>query len=458
MTRIIFFAKITCSVIICTFVVVFWDSLVLILCVEFLNRYMEDYNISRGKHFYTIGLSYKKADAEIRGHFSLDEEAKKNLLLQAKEEGLEELIVTSTCNRTEIYGFAQHPFQLIKLLCEHTHGTIEEFERVAYVYKNKDAISHMFRVGTGLDSQILGDFEIISQLKTAFLQSRKAGLANPFFERLINAVIQASKRIKNETDISSGATSVSFASVQYILHNFENPSEQNILLFGTGKIGRNTCDNLVKHTKNSQITLINRTKNKAERIAGKFDLTVKDYADLQAEIRQSDVLIVATGAQNPTITKDLIYNKKPLLILDLSIPKNVAEEVNDIPGVSVIHLDHLSQMTDETLERRKASVPQAKEIIREIEAEFNSWLETRKFAPTIKALKKKLRAIKDAEVDFQRRKIDGFNDRQAEILGDRIIQKIMNQFANHLKGDSNNTDESLDLIQKVFHLEELEKK
>ncbi len=117
---------------------------------------MEDYNISRGKHFYTIGLSYKKADAEVRGHFSLDETGKKNLLEQAKAEGIDELIVTSTCNRTEIYGFAQHPFQLIKLLCEHTHGTVEEFEKVAYVYKNKDAISHMFRVGTGLDSQILG--------------------------------------------------------------------------------------------------------------------------------------------------------------------------------------------------------------------------------------------------------------------------------------------------------------
>ncbi|MGB7786401.1 MAG: glutamyl-tRNA reductase [Salinimicrobium sp.] len=419
---------------------------------------MEDYNISRGKHFYTIGLSYKKADAEIRGHFSLDEEARKNLLEQAKEEGIDGLIVTSTCNRTEIYGFAQHPFQLIKLLCEHTHGTVEEFEKVAYVYKNKEAISHMFRVGTGLDSQILGDFEIISQLKAAFLMSRKAGVANPFFERLINSVIQASKRIKNETDISSGATSVSFASVQYILNNFENPAEQNILLFGTGKIGRNTCENLVKHTKNSQITLINRTKNKAEKIAGKFDLTVKDYADLQAEIRQADILIVATGAQNPTITKELIYNKKPLLILDLSIPKNVSEEVNDIPGVSVIHLDHLSQITDETLERRKASVPQAHAIIQEMEADFNSWLETRKFAPTIKALKKKLREMKDAEVDFQRRKINDFNDKQAEILGDRIIQKIMNQFANHLKGDSNNTDESLELIQKVFQLEELAKK
>jgi glutamyl-tRNA reductase len=419
---------------------------------------MEDYNISRGKHFYTIGLSYKKADAEIRGHFSLDENAKKNLLEQAKIEGIDGLIVTSTCNRTEIYGFAQHPFQLIKLLCEHTHGTVEEFEKVAYVYKNKEAISHMFRVGTGLDSQILGDFEIISQLKAAFLMSREAGVANPFFERLINSVIQASKRIKNETDISSGATSVSFASVQYILNNYENPADQNILLFGTGKIGRNTCENLVKHTKNSHITLVNRTKGKAEKIAGKFHLTVKDYADLQAEIRQSDILIVATGAQNPTITKDLIYNKKELLILDLSIPKNVADEVKELPGVKVIHLDHLSQMTDETLERRKASVPKAKEIIEEMEADFNSWLETRKFAPTIKALKKKLREMKDAEVDFQRRKINDFNDQQAEILGDRIIQKIMKQFANHLRGDSNNTDESLELIQKVFHLEEVAKK
>ena len=415
---------------------------------------MEDYNISRGKHFYIIGLSYKKADAVVRGHFSLDEIGRKNLLRQAKLEGIDGLLVTSTCNRTELCGFAQHPYQLIKLLCEETRGTVEEFEKVAYVYKNKEAISHLFRVGTGLDSQILGDFEIISQLKTSFAHSKEAGVANPFLERLINSVIQASKRIKNETEISSGATSVSFASVQYILRNYENPAEQNILLFGTGKIGRNTCENLVKHTKNSRITLINRTKDRAEKIAGKFDLTVKDYADLQAEIRGADILIVATGAQNPTVTRDLIYNKKNLLILDLSIPKNVSEEVEELQGVKVIHLDDLSRMTDQTLQRRKASVPVAEQIIKETEADFNSWLETRKFAPTIKALKKKLREMKDAEVDFQRKKNVDFNNEQAEILGDRIIQKIMKQFANHLKEDSNATDESLELIQRMFRLEE----
>ena len=126
---------------------------------------MKNNNILKTTTFYAVGLSYKKADAEMRGKFSLDAQAKINLLAQAKKEGIETLIVTSTCNRTEIYGFAQHPFQLIKLLCENSQGTVEEFQQVAFVYKKQEAINHMFLVGTGLDSQILGDFEIISQYR-----------------------------------------------------------------------------------------------------------------------------------------------------------------------------------------------------------------------------------------------------------------------------------------------------
>ena len=410
-------------------------------------------NTNKTTYFYAIGLSYKKADAEIRGHFSLDENAKSNLLEQAKETGIESLIVTSTCNRTEIYGFAEHPFQLIKLLCDNTKGTVEEFQKVASIYKGKEAISHMFKVGSGLDSQILGDFEIISQLKTSARKSKKVNLLNAFLERLINAVIQASKRIKTETNISSGATSVSFASVQYIMRTVENVTNKNILLFGTGKIGRNTCENLVKHTKNEHITLINRTKNKAEEVAGKFNLLVKDYANLQEEINQSDVLIVATGAQNPTVDKHLIQSKKPLLVLDLSIPRNVNIDVKELEHVTLIHLDDLSQITDETLEKRKEQIPLAKEIIQEVEADFNAWLETRKFAPTIKALKLKLNDFKTAELDTQRKKLAGFNEEQAEIISNNIIQKITNHFAHHLRDDDVPTDESLELIKQVFQLE-----
>mgnify|MGYP003519793881 FL=1 len=150
---------------------------------------MENNTFAKHPTFYAVGLSYKKADAQIRGKFSLDAKAKSTLLMQAEAEGIEALIVTSTCNRTEIYGFANHPYELIKLLCENSQGSVPEFQEVAYIYKNQDAINHMFRVGTGLDSQILGDFEIISQIKTAFVESKSNGLVNSFLERLINSVM-----------------------------------------------------------------------------------------------------------------------------------------------------------------------------------------------------------------------------------------------------------------------------
>ncbi|QZK89089.1 glutamyl-tRNA reductase [Flavobacterium sp. CHNK8] len=413
---------------------------------------MENNNTSKHQYFYAVGLSYKKADAEIRGKFSLDGVAKTRLLEQAKNEGIESLIVTSTCNRTEIYGFAEHPFQLIKLICENSQGSVESFQKVGFVYKNQEAISHLFRVGTGLDSQILGDFEIIAQIKSSFSQSKGLGLAHAFMERLVNSVIQASKKIKTDTEISSGATSVSFAAVQYIIKNVEDIGNKNILLFGTGKIGRNTCENLVKHTKNEHITLINRTKEKAEKLAGKLNLIVKDYSELHLELQKADVVVVATGAQNPTIDKAILNLKKPLLILDLSIPKNAHENVEELDGVTLIHMDYLSQLTDETLENRKKHIPAAEAIIEEIKEEFITWTKGRKFAPTINALKAKLNAIKASELDFQSKKISNFNEEQAEIISNRIIQKITTHFANHLKDDNTMVDESIEWIEKVFKI------
>ena len=414
---------------------------------------MENGNISKHSTFYVVGLSYKKADADIRGKFSLDDVGKKNVLKQAQQEGIESLLVTSTCNRTEIYGFAQHPFQLIKLLCDNSQGTVEDFQKVAYIYKNQEAVRYMFRVGTGLDSQILGDFEIISQIKSAFTESKSMNLVNAFIERLVNAVIQTSKRIKNETEISSGATSVSFASVRYIFSNVDDIANKNILLFGTGKIGRNTCENLVKHTKHEQITLINRTKDTAERLARKLDVIVKDYSDLQLEIQKADVLVVATGAHNPTVDKAILNLKKPLLILDLSIPKNVNENVTTVDGVTLVHMDHLSQITDETLENRKKHIPAAEVIIEEIMDDFLAWTKQRKFAPTINALKEKLNSIKETELSVQRKKLSNFDEAQAELISARIIQKITNHFASHLKNDTTMVDESIEWIEKIFQIE-----
>ncbi|MGB2282826.1 MAG: glutamyl-tRNA reductase [Flavobacteriaceae bacterium] len=414
---------------------------------------MEQLGSTKKTSFYVIGISYKKADAKLRGDFSLSPTKKARLLNQAKTSGIQSIVATSTCNRTEIYGFVNDPNELVQLLCNNAVGAIEAFEPVAYTLKDSLAIEHMFRVGAGLDSQILGDFEIISQLKSSARVSKKYGLLDAFLERLINSVIQASKRIKTETKLSSGATSVSFASVQYILKSVKDVTTKNILLFGTGKIGRNTCENLIKHTKNEHITLINRTRDRAEKIAGKFKVLVKDYSQLPEEIKNTDILIVATGAQNPTVDKQLIQNKKELLILDLSLPKNVDENVKDLKNVTLTHLDELSNITDETLNKRKEFIPVAEAIIEEIKSAFLAWLEYRKFAPTIKALKEKLNVFAEAEIDVQRKKLEDFNKTQADLISAQIVQKITNHFAHHLKQEASSGKKSLELIQEIFQLD-----
>ena len=403
------------------------------------------------KHFYAIGVSYKNADLQTRGDFSLNLEQKDTLTLEAKREGIEEILINSTCNRTEIYAHVNHPIQLINLLCKHSKGSLAVFNEIGYIHKNKAAFHHIFKVGTGLDSQILGDFEIIGQLKQGFFRSKKLGMGHGFIERLVNAVIQASKRIKTETKISSGATSVAFASVQYIINTIEEISEKNILLFGTGKIGRNTCENLIKHTENDHIVLINRTHEKAKHIAGKFNVLVKEYGELPTEIRKTDVLIVATGAQQPTISKDIIHKDTPLLILDLSIPSNVHPNVEELEQVTLINLDSLSQITNKALEDRRQYIPQAEIILEEVKEEFLQWLEHRQYAPALRALKAKLTAQQSSEIKTQEKK--AVLKPEAVSVSDQMIQKITGQLANYLKENPSKATTTLDVIQEVFQLD-----
>lgn len=403
------------------------------------------------KHFYAIGVSYKNADLKTRGDFSLSLEQKDSLTLEAKREGVEEILINSTCNRTEIYAHVNHPIQLINLLCKHSKGSLAVFNEIGYTHKNNAAFHHIFKVGTGLDSQILGDFEIIGQLKQGFFRAKKLGMGHGFMERLVNAVIQASKRIKTETKISSGATSVAFASVQYIINTIKDISEKNILLFGTGKIGRNTCENLIKHTENDHIVLINRTHEKAKHIAGKFNVLVKEYGELPTEIRKTDVLVVATGAQQPTISKDIIHKDTPLLILDLSIPSNVHSNVEELEHVTLINLDSLSQITNKALEDRRQYIPQAETILEEVKEEFLQWLEHRQYAPALRALKAKLTAQQSSEIKNQEKK--AVLKPEAVGVSDQMIQKITGQLANYLKENPNKASTTLDVIQEVFQLD-----
>ncbi len=343
--------------------------------------------------FYVAGINYKKSDASVRGQFAIGNEQYSRILQKAAMQGLNEVFVLSTCNRTEIYGFAYCSHQLVELLCSETIGNSETFKQSAYIKNGIEAIEHVFSVGAGLDSQILGDYEIVGQLKNAVKFSKSEGFVGAFTERMINCVLQSSKLIKNNTELSGGTVSVSFAAVQYIKQMIADPSEKNILLLGIGKIGRNTCKNLVDYLETDKITLINRSPEKAEELARELGLRSASLENLHQEVAKADIILVATNSPEPTILKEHIEGHGQKLIIDLSIPYNVHEDAQHLPNVQMINVDELSKLKDETLRMRMAEVPKAHTIIAEIMDEFKEWYQMRKHVPMLKQLKIKLKEL-----------------------------------------------------------------
>ncbi|HUC82279.1 MAG TPA: glutamyl-tRNA reductase [Flavisolibacter sp.] len=354
---------------------------------------METQHFKNIPNFFVAGINYKKSDASIRGQFAISNDQYSTILNLASQVGLNELFILSTCNRTEIYGFAHNSNQLVDLLCSQTVGDAETFKKAAYIKNGTDAIEHVFSVGAGLDSQILGDYEIVGQLKTAVKFAKEQGFVGAFTERLINCVLQSSKIIKNNTVLSGGTVSVAFAAVQYITNMVVAPSSKNILLLGVGKIGCNTCKNLVDYIGTKNITLINRSPEKAAGLAGELGLKFSTLEALDEEVAKADIILVATNAAQPVILKKHLEGKGEKLIIDLSIPYNVADDAQTLPNVQMVNVDKLSKIKDDTLKMRLAEVPKAKGIISELMLEFGDWCEMRRHVPLLKNLKVKLKEL-----------------------------------------------------------------
>lgn len=345
------------------------------------------------ENFYIAGINYKKTDAGLRSQFAIGIDQHKLILEDAKLNGINEVFVLSTCNRTEIYGFADDSTQLIDLLCSQTSGSKELFLDIAYIKKGKTAIEHLFEVAAGLDSQILGDYEIVGQIKTAVKFSKQNGCIGSTMERLLNTVLQSSKAIKNQTELSGGTVSVSFAGIQYVREHVENIPSKKILLVGIGKLGKNTCKNLVDYLGTNNITLINRTEEKASALAKEMGLNHASLNDLPQQVATSDIIFVATASAQPIITCKQLEGKGNKVILDLSIPNNVEPSAKDLSNIKLINVDELSKMKDETLSKREGEIPKAKAIIAEHLGEFVEWCEMRKNASVLKALKARLKEI-----------------------------------------------------------------
>jgi glutamyl-tRNA reductase len=379
--------------------------------------------------FFIAGINYKKSDAAIRGQFAISPEQYEKMLTLAPSHQLHELFVLSTCNRTEIYGFAEEASQLIDLLCTQTIGTPASFSKSAYVKSGHQAVEHLFEVAAGLDSQILGDYEIVGQIKSAVKFARERQFVGPFMERLVNCVLQSSKSIKNQTALSGGTVSVSFAAIQYIKEKMGEVAGKKILLIGVGKIGRNTCRNMVDYLDTREITLVNRTEDKAAALAKEMGLRHAPLENLGEHIGDSDIILVATNAEQPTLLRHHLEDRGGKMLIDLSIPCNIEKSASELPGITLVNVDELSKLKDETLQKREAEVPKATAIIAEHKREFLEWHDMRKYVPVLRAVKTKLKEMHTCPV-FSRLSGEPFPSTKHT---DEHIQRVINGMANKMR-------------------------
>ena len=374
--------------------------------------------------FFVAGINYRKTDAALRGQFAVGTVQYATILQKAAVQGIKEVFVLSTCNRTEIYGLASSASQLTQLLCSETQGTVDDFDQICYIHQGAAAIHHLFSVGAGLDSQILGDYEIVGQLKQAVKFARENGAIGGFIERLFNTVLQSSKRIKTDTALSGGTISVSFAAIQFLKEKLQNDTaNKKILLLGTGKIGRNTCRNLVDYLGANKITLVNRTEERATALALELGLLTNSWSYLQQELDAADIVIVATNAEKPIILANDLANSQPKILIDLSIPNNIDPAAAELPHITLVNVDGLSQINDATLQARQAEVPSAEAIIVEHIHEFFEWMQQRSHVPVLKAVKQKLKDMHHCDLFLSS------SPDHTGLVDSQAIQKVVNTVA-----------------------------
>lgn len=405
--------------------------------------------------FCVVGVNHWEATIEVRERFSISDAQKKALLQGAQREGIDSLFVVSTCNRTEIIAQHASPQELIRLMVTYSDASLDEFHTHGFEIKGKKAVEHLFHVTVGLDSQILGDLQIVKQVKEGYELASELGVVSGELHRLMQHVFRAHKRSRNETSLGEGAATTAYAAVQFAKKTFDSLQDKNILLVGTGKIGKVTCKNLVSLGAR-KVTLVNRTRDRAEFIADRFDLDVADLEKLPREIADADLVIVATGAHEPVITMEhmqpSVEKTTFKVLLDLSVPRNIDPEVGELDFVDLANMDFLTDVTDEAYQKREENIPLVKKIVDDELIDYQNWLSKQKVVPTIKALTNKFDTIREDEFEFFKNKISDADRDKVENLTRRIVNKIAAYSIEHLR-DHHESEQVTKVVHDMFKLE-----
>lgn len=421
-------------------------------------------------HIIAIGLNYRTAPVEIREKVSFnDSELSEAMRVLKEQKSVLENVIVSTCNRTEIYAVVDQlhtgRYYVKAFLAEWFNISKEELSPYLTIYEHDAAIEHLYRVVSGLDSMVLGETQILGQVRSSFLTAQGQGATGTVFNQLFKEAVTLAKRAHHYTDIGANAVSVSYAAVELGKKIFGNLSQKHVLILGAGKMGELAAKNL-SGSGVGNVTVINRTKEKAEALAQRFEGNARSFEDLAGALLEADIVISSTSATEYVITKETmkevekLRKGRPIFMVDIAVPRDLDPSLSELETVFLYDIDDLEGIVEANLQERQKAAETIEIMIEAAVVEFKTWIGTLGVVPVISALRQKALNIQNETMKSIERKLPNLTERERKVLN-KHTKSIINQLlkdpilsAKELAGQKD-AEQSLQLFMKIFDIEHM---
>lgn len=417
-----------------------------------------------------LGLSHRTAPVDVRERHAFAPSRMAEALTALRDyEAVREAAMLSTCGRLEIYAelddYEAGVEQLKSFLQNFRHGDVMDLESYLYTRLGRDAIDHLFRVSTGLDSMLIGEAEILGQVKEAYIQAQAAHSIGKTLHRLFQDAIHAGKAARSQTGIGKESISIATAAIEMARQRLGTLEGKHVTVIGAGKMGRTAAKRL-RGEGIAELRVVNRNPNRARALIGEGDgAEVLDLADLESAIARADVVVTSTGASHFIVTVDNVAAamrrrlERPLFVVDIAVPRDADPKIAELPGVSLVDIDGLKDVVDSTLQARREAIPHVEEIIAEYAGRFDDWYRTRRAIPVIASLTRKAETIRKAEIERLFTRCPELTERERMLITGSslsIISRLLHTVITRVRDRATDNDQSASaarLLHELFDLE-----
>ncbi|UZJ80395.1 glutamyl-tRNA reductase [Fictibacillus sp. KU28468] len=420
-------------------------------------------------HILVAGLNYKTAPVEIREKVAFNPNEMDQALKALRErKSILECTIVSTCNRTEVYAVVDQihtgRYYMKSFLAEWFSIDTNELNPFLFIREEEIAVEHLFRVAAGLDSMVLGETQILGQVRDSFLLAQQEGTTGTIFNHLFKQAITLAKRSHSETEIGENAVSVSYAAVELAKKIFGGLEKKDILIVGAGKMGELTAKHL--HSNGvASVHVVNRTFEKASELAGRFEGTAHPVEHLTSVLAHADIVITSTGSDSYVITKEMVQSVlkqrkgRPLFMVDIAVPRDLDPSLDELESVFLYDIDDLEGIVEANLAERKKEAEKIEIMIEEEIIGFHSWVNMLGVVPVITALREKALAVQAETMQSIERKMPQLTDREKKVLSKHtksIVNQLLRDPIVRIKEQAGEpgADQALEFFTKIFALEE----